>query len=374
MKLKSADVAADVAVGSDPMRILFASAHPYLPQIRGGAQSSTHELAVGFRTRGHRVAVLSGLTGSGWLGLRGRLVLKGARRNWVKDKTLGYDVYRAWKAQDAIADVARHFSADVIILQSGFPVRLAEAIDRKAFRTFIYLRNVEIGDLGGRPGKLRDVSFIANSQFTADRFAATDGLQSTVVHPMINATRYVVDSTRRNVTFINPHPDKGLETALSIAEACPDIPFCFVRAWTLSPKDMDYLKHRIAALPNVTLRGPTDDMRTVYRDAAIVLAPSRWEEAFGRIAAEAHVSGIPVVGSDRGGLPEAIGPGGTVVPVDAPIADWVKSVRALWDDSDAYAAASQAARGHAARHALNADVQIDQLLDLVRTHPAERIN
>ena len=34
---------------------------------------------------------------------------------------------------------------------------------------------------------------------------------------------------------------------------------------------------------------------------------------FGRIAVEPQFSGIPVVASDRGGLPEAVGPGGVLI-------------------------------------------------------------
>ncbi|MGB3554808.1 MAG: glycosyltransferase [Jannaschia sp.] len=349
------------------MRILFGSAHPYLPQMTGGAQMSTHELVLRIRARGHAVAVLGGLTGDGLLGLKSRVRLKLSRRKWVCDRSLDYPVYRAWFAQDVAEDVARDFRADVAVFQSRLPVTLAEAIDRSRVRTFIYLRNVEDKDLGGRPGALSDTGFIANSRFTAERFARTDGIQAAVVYPMIDPDRYRVTSDRRNVTFINPHPDKGVDVALAVAERCPDIPFLFLRAWGLSDAEEAALQARLATLPNVTLRASTTDMKSVYADAAIVLAPSRWEEAFGRIAAEAHVSGIPVVGSNRGGLPEAIGPGGIIVPADAPIEAWVDAVRRLWDDPAAYREASEASLRHAARSEMNAEAQVDRLLELFAT-------
>ncbi len=352
------------------LRILFGSAHPYLPQMFGGAQSSTHELVQGFRARGHDAAVLAGLTGEGWVGVRGRFALKLGRRGWVRDTTLGYPVYRAWFAQDAAAYVARDFGADVAVFQSRLPVTLAQSLDRRRVRTFIYLRNVEDADLGGRPGALGDTGFIANSRFTAARFAATEGIDPAVVYPMIDPARYRVQSARRNVTFINPHPDKGVGIALDIAAHCPDIPFTFVRSWGLGADQEAALQQRLVTLPNVTLRPSTDDMKSVYREAAIVLAPSRWEEAFGRIAAEAHVSGIPVVGSDRGGLPEAIGPGGIIVPADAPVGDWVAALRSLWDDSARYDTASAAALTHSARPEMNSDAQIDNLLRIFETDPA----
>ena len=84
-------------------------------------------------------------------------------------------------------------------------------------------------------------------------------------------------------------------------------------------------------------------MKTVYGRTKILLAPSKWEEAWGRVASEAHCSGIPVVGSRRGGLPEAIGEGGIVLDYDAPLDDWVASIRQLWNDADHYDRLSAAA-------------------------------
>ncbi|WP_298434771.1 glycosyltransferase [uncultured Jannaschia sp.] len=347
------------------MRILFGSAHPHLPQMYGGAQSSTHELVRRLRDRGHEVAVLSGLTGAGLLGVRGRILLKLGRRGFVRDDSLGYPAYRAWHAEEAAAEVVRDFRADVAVFQSLRPVPLARSIDRSRTRTFIYLRNVEPDDLGGPLGGLTDVGFIANSHFTARRFAETDGLRAHVVYPMIDADRYRVRSTRETVTFINPHPHKGVSVALDVAERCSDIPFDFVRGWGLGPQDEARLQSRLATLPNVTLRPSTRDMRTVYGTARIVLAPSQWEEAFGRIAAEAHVSGIPVVASAIGGLPEAVGPGGILVAPNAPASAWVDAVRSLWNDDAAYAAASDAARQHAARDDMDPERQIDRLLDIL---------
>jgi glycosyltransferase involved in cell wall biosynthesis len=46
----------------------------------------------------------------------------------------------------------------------------------------------------------------------------------------------------------------------------------------------------------------------------IMLIPSLWEEPFGIVALEGIACGCVVVGSDRGGLPEAIGPCGMTFP------------------------------------------------------------
>jgi glycosyltransferase involved in cell wall biosynthesis len=46
--------------------------------------------------------------------------------------------------------------------------------------------------------------------------------------------------------------------------------------------------------------------------------PSGWAEAFGNVAVEGMVSGLPVIGTDCGGLPGTIGDGGILVPQDDP--------------------------------------------------------
>lgn len=347
------------------MRILFGSAHPYLPQMYGGAQTSTHELVKRLRARGHTVGVLAGLTGEGWLGLRSRAQLKLHRRGYVRDTGLGYPVFRAWFAQEVVDRVVTNFGADVAIFQSRLPVQLAQSINRDATRTFIYLRNVEDEDLGGSPSDLTKTGYIANSNFTAQRFAETEGIHADVIYPMIESEKYRVTSSRSNVTFINPHPNKGVDITLQVAEACPEIPFVFVRGWGLTPEQEAHLQTSLARLPNVTLRPSTNDMRTIYKDARIVFAPSQWEEAFGRIAAEPQISGIPVIASRIGGLPEAVGPGGMLLKRNAPVEEWAKAVRMLWNDEQVYSAASRAALDHAARPEMRPERQIDVLLDIL---------
>lgn len=342
------------------MKILIGSAHPYLPQMRGGAQSSTHEMALALQQRGHEVCVVGGLQGKGLFGLRRRIELKLRRRSWVRDDHLGYPVLRAWFPSKVVADITRTFRPDVAMFQSRLPVELAKETEADV-PTIIYLRNVEDSDLGGSLRELRDTSYIANSHFTAARFAQSDGISAHVIYPMIDAERYRTRSSRQNVTFINPHPHKGVDIALKVAEACPEIPFVFVKSWGLEAEDEENLQAHAARLGNITIRPPTQNMKSVYGEAKILLAPSRWEEAFGRVAAEAHLSGIPVVGSDRGGLPEAIGPGGTILPLDAPVEAWAEAVRALWSDEAHYQKVSAAALRYAARDEMNAERQVDQI-------------
>jgi glycosyltransferase involved in cell wall biosynthesis len=355
------------------MRILIASSHPYIPQIAGGAQSSTHELALNLHARGHEVAVLCGLLGRGWLGLRNRLIMKATRRKAVMDEDLGYPVYRAWFAWQAAEEVYAAFRPDVIMLKSGHPVRICEALRHLGAAIIPCFHNVEFDtDLGGDARSLRPYRCISNSRFTAAAYKRAFGIESIVVHPFIRPERYRTRSDRSSVLFVNPVPEKGVELAIELARLCPHIPFIFVEAWTLAAGEKARLLSRLASLANVTFVPRTRDMRALYGKARIVLAPSQYDEAFGRIAAEAHISGIPVLASRRGGLPEAVGPGGVLLDSNAPAEIWASALKRLWTDAAQYRRLSEAALAYSRRPELDAERQLDSFIEVIEAAIASR--
>ncbi|WP_163272922.1 glycosyltransferase [Chelativorans alearense] len=347
------------------MKIVFASAHPYLPQIAGGSQSNTHEMARELLARGHETSVLAGLTRDGWIGARGRVMMKLSRRKAVCDHSQGYPVYRSWFAWEGAADVARSAAPDVVVAQSGKVLRVARAFREVGLPTVIYLHNVEFEDHGEPIEDFGDAVFLANSQFTADRYRDAYGISSTVINPLFQPERYKVDSRRERVLFVNPHPAKGVDLALALARACPDIPFDFVESWTLSEDQRSALVQSIAELGNVTLHSRTGDMREHYGRARVVLVPSRWEETWGRIASEAHYSGIPVLATEVGGLGEAVGPGGILLPPQAELPEWAAALRSLWEDSTLYETLSRAAARYAERPQLDRARQITQMEEIL---------
>ncbi len=55
----------------------------------------------------------------------------------------------------------------------------------------------------------------------------------------------------------------------------------------------------------------TEDFQAELRTCLALLAPIKWEEAFGNVVAEAFACGVPVVGYQRGSLPELVQDGKT---------------------------------------------------------------
>jgi glycosyltransferase involved in cell wall biosynthesis len=166
----------------------------------------------------------------------------------------------------------------------------------------------------------------------------------------------------RFLTFVNPEPRKGVFVFARIAEILagrrPDIPILIVEG-----------KQKVASLPamgidlsrlkNISVMENTPDPRRFYSITKVLLMPSV-SENFGFVAGEAMLNGIPVLGSNRGGLPETIGdaaflleipakytPETRVVPTADEVEPWVEAIIRLWDDAATYQRCSKAARERA---------------------------
>jgi len=104
-------------------------------------------------------------------------------------------------------------------------------------------------------------------------------------------------------------------------------------------------------------------MSPIYASTRVLLVPSQWEaETWGRVVSEAQFSGIPVLASDRGALPETVGEGGAIIKYDAPACTWATELRRMWFDDLHYQQLRQAALAHSRRPELDFKQQIDAFL------------
>ena len=117
--------------------------------------------------------------------------------------------------------------------------------------------------------------------------------------------------------------------------------------------------------PDVELLGEQADLPAVLADADLFLLPSE-SESFGLAALEALASGVPVVASDVGGLPEVVADGevGYLRPV-GDVAGMAAAVRGLLDDPALRQRMAAAARARA-ETAFRAEPAIEGYLELYR--------
>jgi glycosyltransferase involved in cell wall biosynthesis len=335
------------------MRVLFANPHPYLPDSTSGRDVGIHEQALRWRAGGVDVAVLcerAGLsTGS------------------ARDDALGYPVYRAAEPAGSFGAILADWKPDIAIYPFGpRSFRLLGLGLQAGVKAVLQVASVEGADLALSPLAQADLSLVAVSDFAAKRIETLHGLRPPVVPPLIEPARYRVARPGDAVLLVNPSLRKGVELFFRLAAARPDIPFLAVESWNLHDAWRTVLMNRARSLDNVALWPPLEDMREAYARARLVLMPSIHEETFGRAVAEAQLSGIPALVSDRGALPETLGGGGLVVPLDAGLDAWRAALDRLWEDQAFYARCAAAARAESSRVDRAPDRISARFLDLLR--------
>lgn len=342
------------------MKILFMTDHCHLPIFHGGAEVSTDNLAHRCVQAGHEPAVLSSQSiERNWFAIKSRIRAKLSGSGCALDKVCGYPVYRVWDPAGSINRIVRHARPDIAVIKSEKGNAQLRAALAAHLPVVCYLRDIDFDFQDEALPVLQRTHFIANSKFTARVFHDRTGHDSTVIPPLVEPENYRNDGPGASVLFINPNPLKGLDVALSLAEQCPDIPFIFVESWgKLSDEEQKISADRAAKLRNIEWLKPTGDMKSLYARAKIVLAPTgalylgkpvNLVEAWGRIATEAHFSGIPVIASNQGGLVESVGPGGILVDPNADISIWKAALRSLWDDPQRYLEVSDQALKYSQR-------------------------
>lgn len=350
------------------MKFFFASAWPLLPEQVGGAGRSADALLTLLVQRGHGCEAVAALRRGGRRRVVRALRFLTQRRclGW-SDSRNGYPTYRtiAKEVPELVAQRLAKFKPDVVITQLPKSHRIAEIALNGGVRVAFMVHDAEFDRMTWPPRDSR-VKFISASEFIARRLRQKLGLDSAVIYPIVPIADFrVVNRVPKFITFINPVAEKGVDLILQVASLLPHHPFLVVEGWHLDSRSLGAICNRLASRSNIEFMRWTRDMRTVYRQTSVLLMPSRWEEAFGRVAIEAQVSGIPILAHDIGGLGEALRDSGILFSPDAPAQTWADEIERLLSDRSLYEAQSAAAAANAARPEFDPDRQIERFLALV---------
>ncbi len=198
---------------------------------------------------------------------------------------------------------------------------------------------------------------LANSRYFQERLRGLYSMPVELLYPAVDLDKYrVEENSRRYITMINPVVVKGIAYVLKLALAHPEREFLVVEGWGTPPEILSLIER----IENVTWWDKQVDMRAVYAQTDILLVPSQWNEAFGRVITEAQINGIPVLASRVGGIPESLGSGGVLVEEIQNPEAWSSG---LAEVVSRYDELSSLAREHAA--GFSSDRAADRLLEIV---------
>jgi glycosyltransferase involved in cell wall biosynthesis len=162
---------------------------------------------------------------------------------------------------------------------------------------------------------------VATSDWSARRIAELHSLPGVdVVRPGVSAPpeRYGSSETALALLCVGSlTPTKGQDVLLAALARLRD------RPWTcrlVGP--LDRAPDFVATLPRsprVTLTGPLTgaDLEAEFAAADLLVLPSR-AESYGMVLVEALARGVPVIASEVGGVREAVGSAGALVPPEDP--------------------------------------------------------
>ncbi len=357
------------------MRILYASERPPYPFFLGGAARAAHMLLV-------RLAAMPDMACEA-VGSRDYSVSPWRFPDTADHATLGvrsidpahdeldcgYSVRLLPDFYPTLAAEIERTRPDLVWSQLEGALSVLQTAHRLGVIGLCYVHDAEFDPVEMRAIAALDCHLISSSGFLADKVYRATGCRAEVVYPPAELYFDTPGNPDGVVTMINPHPVKGLDTFVEIARRLPAVNFLLQESWKLDDVALAVLRQRLAELPNVRFAHRVSDMRSVYRQTSLLIAPSRWEEGFGMVALEAQSCGIPVIASRRGGLPEAVGGGGLLIDDYLNVDAWVAAIESVLSEPERYRTFAERAHRHASSDTFSPDVLARRLYAIVQSQP-----
>jgi len=265
-----------------------------------------------------------------------------------------FDASESTSYFDLTEQVLDRFRPDVLIIYGSYPVirQVIMRASQTGTAVVFFLRNLAYSD---RDLFEHTAGILVASDFVRLHYAQRLNLKWTVLPSPLRFDKVIAPNPDpRFLTFVNPVARKGtsvlVRIVLELDHLRPDIPI-LVADGRGTAEDLVKERLDLSGVRNLNRMANTTDPRDYYRVSRALLMPSLWSEPFGRVAAEALANGIPVLASDRGGLPQTLGGAGFVfsvpdrctptsgeIPTREEIRPWLDVIIRLWDDPDFEAA------------------------------------
>jgi glycosyltransferase involved in cell wall biosynthesis len=193
-----------------------------------------------------------------------------------------------------------------------------------------------------------------------DRFAPDPAAGEAVRHRIGDREAFVV------ITVAHLIPQKGVDVAIRALPLLPE----HVVLWVIGAgPELEYLEHlayKLQVAQRVRFLGPQAHVEPYLQAADVFVCPSRWGEAAGLVNLEAQATGLPVVASETGGIPEHVQHGrtGLLFPPGDPVA-LARLVRLLADHPETRRTMGREARRWAVER-FSIPARLEDYLELYR--------
>ena len=227
-------------------------------------------------------------------------LLRRANRLWGRKATkVAAAEWSSTAVENAAATALADWKPDVVVVSSVDRTawrRIRRDTAKAGVKCVLYLREEALLphlDLTTPPDLV-----LANSRGLVDSCRAL-GWEATLVPSVIDLSACEVDSERTKALLINPTRAYGLERAVELAEACPDIGFVFQESTRLTPDELGVVTSICERFSNIEFREFCTNPADIYRDARVLLAPYTdfLESNRPRSVLEAQWNGIPIIGN-----------------------------------------------------------------------------
>lgn len=191
-------------------------------------------------------------------------------------------------------------------------------------RTDIYRRNIH--------------TFLFASKFMANKteeFWGKESFRWDMLKNPFDSKKYKVShETDDYILFFGRFvEEKGIQILIEAMSKIPEVKLKIIGA---GPNE-NLLKKQAENLQNIEFLGPKwdDQLNDVLKKAYLVVVPSIWHENFPYVILQSFAFGIPVIGTNRGGIPELVidGKHGYIYEANDPDS-LAKKIKYIWTDQD----------------------------------------